>query len=99
MAKAKKKKEATEFQHSFLFEGLPKTKELPVERRKCSGYAIPGLDADLCRCTGCVAQAKDGVWWFSAEMRDPRKKKERIGSFDGMGDVAIEDQGGKDDQG
>lgn len=98
MAKGKKK-EPPAFQQSFLFDSLPKTKEMPVERRRCTGYAIPGLDADLCRCSKCVKEAKDGVWWFSAEMRDPKKKRERIGSFDGVGDVAVEDQGGKDDQG
>jgi hypothetical protein len=97
MAKARKK-EPPIYQQSFLTDILPKTKELPVERRRCEGFAIPGLDADLCRCPSCIDQAEGGVWWFSAEMRDPKKKRERIGSFDGMGDVAIEDQGGKDDQ-
>jgi hypothetical protein len=30
---------------------------------------IPGLDASLCRCSGCAGRATGGVWWFDSQMR------------------------------
>jgi hypothetical protein len=90
---ARKKKEPQERIQSFLYPTLPDTDEKPIELRQCTGNAIPGLDAELCQCPVCLAASRDGIWWYSAEMRDPKKKRERIGAMGGVGDIAVEDQG------
>jgi len=68
--------------------------ELPLERRgTCQGGdTIPGLEANLCRCSSCRGMAAGGVWWVDTAMQQRVLKKQTAFNFQQIvGDMALED--------